>query len=82
MCVYLVQPIDSGGTDRGKRGTSGWEVWYSRAGRTSGKGGVKGKGKVRDKRLENGIGHPHACRVFFKGGQICEGWGRGGWRAL
>lgn len=51
-CVYLVQPVDSGGTGRGV--------------------GRNGEGKVRDKRLENGIGHPHACHDFFKGGQICE----------
>lgn len=31
-----------------------------------GKGAVKGKGKVRDKRLENGIGHPHACHGFLR----------------
>lgn len=31
-----------------------------------GKGLVKGKGKVRDERLENGIGHLHACHVFSR----------------
>lgn len=37
---------------------------------------MKGKEKVRDKRLENGIGDTHACHDF-KGGQICEGWRQG-----
>lgn len=38
---------------------------YKRFG-IEGKGAVKGKGNVRDKRLENGIGHPHACHIFTR----------------
>lgn len=45
-------------------------MWDRRAGRRN------GKGKVMDKRLENGIGHPHACQNFLKSGPICKGWGR------
>lgn len=35
---------------------------------------MEGNGKVRDKRLENGIGHERA-HDFFKGGQMHGGWG-------
>lgn len=48
-----------------------------------GKGLVKGKGKVRDERLENGIGHPHACHVFSRVARYEKGAAKGrGWRAL
>lgn len=52
------------------------EVCDRIAGRWKGEGAVKGEGKVRDKRLENGIGYSHACHdlsrvIRYRGG--CEG---------
>lgn len=43
-------------------------------------GAAKGNRKVRDKRLENGIGQPHACHDFSRVGRYVEGgaWCGGG----